>query len=126
MSEDNRKQGQYLWAAGDLETREWFEKQWRIWPERADETLTTNLSLHYGGVLAYRTEHGRDPEMSDDFRKNIAFFDHEQKHPRMAIELWSTPRAPMHPVLGRRPSLPAAAPQPLTKRQKRRAKGKQP
>lgn len=69
MSEDNAKTGQYLYATGDQETRDWFHKQWRIWPKRADERLTTNISLHCGGVVAYRIENdGRDPPMSDQFR----------------------------------------------------------
>ena len=75
MSEDNRTEGQYLYAAGDADTRAWFEKQWRIWPKRADERLTTNLSLHYGGVLAFRIEHEREPAMSPDFRSNVQWMD---------------------------------------------------
>lgn len=75
MSEDNRTQGQYLYAAGDAETRAWFERQWKIWPERADPKLTTNLSLHYGGVLAYRIQHSREPNMSKQFRANVEWFD---------------------------------------------------
>lgn len=74
----NRTTGQYLYAAGDAETKAWFAKQWAIWPERADPKLTTNISLHYGGVLGYRIEHGRDPEMSDDFRSHVEWHD---QHP---------------------------------------------
>lgn len=72
MSDENAATGQYLYAAGDAETRDWFHKQWDIWPNRADPKLTTNLSLHAGGVLAYRIEHdGKDPPMSDQFRGNF-------------------------------------------------------
>ena len=69
MSDDNMMTGQALYASGDKETREWFHKQWLIWPKRADERLTTNISLHCGGVVAYRIENdGRDPLMSEQFR----------------------------------------------------------
>lgn len=74
MSE-NERQGQYLYASGDAETKDWFHRQWKIWPERADERLTTNVSLHYGGVVAYRIEHGADPEMSADFAAHVAWHD---------------------------------------------------
>lgn len=79
MSEANQATGQHLYAAGDAETRQWFERQWSIWPQRADERLTTNLSLHYGGVLAYRLEHGRDPKMSRDFASNVTWLDGNQQ-----------------------------------------------
>ena len=70
MSDENAATGQYLYAVGDAETRAWFHKQWSIWPNRADPNLTTNLSLHAGGVVAYRIEHdGKDPPMSDQFRE---------------------------------------------------------
>lgn len=71
----NRSDGQYLYAAGDQETKDWFQRQWKIWPKRADERLTTNLSFHYGGIRAYRIDHGTDPEMSKDLASNIAWFD---------------------------------------------------
>lgn len=74
MSE-NITTGQYLYAAGDAETKDWFHRQWQIWPKRADERLTTNIGLHYGGVLGYRIEHGRDPEMSKDFASHVAWHD---------------------------------------------------
>lgn len=73
MSDENMEQGQYLYAAGDRETKDWFERQWKIWPERADPRLTTNISLHVGGVVAYRLEHDRDPEMSDQFRTHVDY-----------------------------------------------------
>ena len=72
---DHTEEGRYLYAAGDAETREWFEKQWKIWPVRADEKLTTNGSLHYGGVLGYRDEHGKDPEMSEPFSVHVSVMD---------------------------------------------------
>lgn len=72
----NETEGQYLYAAGDAETKAWFRKQWAIWPERADKRLTTNISLHYGGVVAYRIEHdGQDPPMSPDFASHVAWLD---------------------------------------------------
>jgi len=67
VSEENTLIGRNLYGAGDAETKAWFEKQWKIWPRRADPKLTTNISLHYGGVCQFRIEHGRDPEMSRDF-----------------------------------------------------------
>lgn len=75
MSDDNRLDGQYCYAAGDSETREWFHRQWKIWPRRADDRLTTNIGFHYGGVLAFRIEHGRDPEMSRDFKSHVDWHD---------------------------------------------------
>jgi hypothetical protein len=60
-------EGQYLYAVGDAETKDWFHRQWKAWPTRVDERLTTNIALHHGGVIAYRLEHGADPEMSDQF-----------------------------------------------------------
>lgn len=77
MSEDNQTTGQYLYAAGDAETRAWFERQWAIWPDRADEKLTTNISFHYGGVQAYRIEHGKEPELSSQFASCIKAHDRE-------------------------------------------------
>ena len=71
----NAFKGQHLYSIGDAETRDWFHRQWKIWPKRADERLTTNISLHYGGVLAYRAEHDRDPEMSKDFASHVAWHD---------------------------------------------------
>jgi hypothetical protein len=72
MIENNMVTGQYLYASGDQETRYWFRKQWLIWPKRADKRLTTNISLHCGGVIAYRIENdGRDPPMSDQFRECV-------------------------------------------------------
>lgn len=75
MSDDNRNTGQLLYASGDAETRDWFERQWAAWPARVDPRLTTNLSFHYGGVVAYRIEHDRDPEMSAEFKSNIKFLE---------------------------------------------------
>jgi len=73
---DNQTTGQHLYALGDKETREWFAKQWAIWPRRADERLTTNISLHYGGVVAYRIEHdGKNPPMSRSFATNVSVMD---------------------------------------------------
>jgi hypothetical protein len=69
MSGDNMAEGQRLYAVGREKARDWFHRQWRIWPKRADSQLTTNISLHVGGVIAYRIENeGRDPPMSEQFR----------------------------------------------------------
>jgi hypothetical protein len=69
VSDENMAEGQRLYAAGGQKARDWFHKQWRIWPKRADNQLTTNISLHCGGVIAYRIENdGRDPPMSEQFR----------------------------------------------------------
>ncbi len=75
MSEDNLLVGASLYSNGDASTRSWIERQWKIRPIRADESLTTNMSLHYGGLLAYRAEHGGDPKMSEDFRSNVEWYD---------------------------------------------------
>ena len=79
MSDENRKTGRYLYEVGDQETRDWFERQWRAWPNRVDESLTTNLSLHHGGVTMYREIHGYDPVMSDDFALNVEWLDAQAK-----------------------------------------------
>lgn len=75
MSDDNRDTGQLFYAQGDRETRDWFERQWAAWPERVGPRLTTNLSFHYGGVVACRIEHERDPEMSAALKSNIQFLE---------------------------------------------------
>lgn len=76
MSEGNQREGQACYSIGDRETKDWFERQWAVWPERADPRLTTNLSFHYGGVLAYRIEHdGADPPMSSQFKSSIKFLE---------------------------------------------------
>jgi hypothetical protein len=79
MSDENRKTGRHLYEVGDQETRDWFERQWRIWPARADERLTTNLSLLHGGVTMYREMHGYDPIMSDDLAMNVEWLDAQAK-----------------------------------------------
>ena len=81
MSEQNQTEGQQLYAIGDAETRAWFERQWKIWPKRADEHLTTNLSLHYGGIIAYRIEHGKEPALSKDLRSNVEWHDQHTSPP---------------------------------------------
>lgn len=78
MSEENVALGKRLYADGDPKTSAWFHKQWRIWPERADTALTTNLSLHYGGVEQFRAENGHDPDMSSEFRSNVEWLDRHQ------------------------------------------------
>lgn len=77
MASDNRTIGTNLYLTGDAETRAWFEKQWRIWPQRADDRLTTNIALHYGGVVAYRQLHGREPELSRDFQSHVTWHDRQ-------------------------------------------------
>lgn len=74
-TDDNQGLGTYLYTYGDEETRQWFAKQWKMWPERADERLTTNLSLHYGGVVAFRAINSSEPEMSDQFREGVRVLD---------------------------------------------------
>lgn len=75
MSDQNLIEGRNCYATGAPEQRAWFERQWRIWPERADQRYTTNLSFHHGGVQAFRAEHGREPAMSRDFRSNVEWLD---------------------------------------------------
>lgn len=77
MSIENQDAG-FKHYADNSASHQWFERQWRIWPRRADEACTTNISFLYGGVLAYREEHGRDPAVSDDYRANIRWLD---RHP---------------------------------------------
>jgi hypothetical protein len=75
MSDENQADGKRCYEEGDEETRAWFERQWTMWPRRADERHTTNLSFHYGGVLAFREANGRDPKMSRDFLSNVEWHD---------------------------------------------------
>ena len=77
MSDENQAEGQGLYRTGDPEMRGWFECQWRIWPRRADEKFTTNLSFHYGGVLAFRELHSREPLLSDQFREHVEWMDRQ-------------------------------------------------
>ena len=100
--------GDYLYRVGDAETRDWFERQWRIWPRRADLRLTTNGRLHYEGLLAYRAIHGHEPQMSDLFREHVRVMD--RMHGNTAL-------APL-------PVEHITVVEPLTKRQRRRMKGK--
>ncbi|GAM01722.1 hypothetical protein SP5_068_00900 [Sphingomonas parapaucimobilis NBRC 15100] len=71
----NRDEGREHYANSDDSTRLWFERQWAIWPERADERFTTNMSFHYGGVCAFREANGCDPVMSKDFASHVAWHD---------------------------------------------------
>jgi hypothetical protein len=72
---DNETEGQYLYAAGDAETRNWFHRQWAIWPTRADERLTTNLAFHRGAQVAYEIERGEKPHMSAELKTAIGVLD---------------------------------------------------
>lgn len=106
MTGDLSKRGVY--AAGDQETRDWFERQFRIWPRRAHPDMTTDLELHYWGLVSYRTIHGHEPKMSRDFATAVKFFDSAYGNTPLA------PRRINHIVVA----------QPMTKRQRRRQKGK--
>lgn len=77
MSSENQRDGWHHYATGDKETRAWFERQWAIWPQRADQRYTTNTSFHYGAVQAFRAEHGRDPVMSTGLRSWVAYLDQD-------------------------------------------------
>jgi len=81
MSDQNQIEGRYHYLAGTAKDREWFEWQWMIWPKRADERKTTNLSFLYGGVTGYRTLAGRDPQTSADLRTHVDWLDRHQLHP---------------------------------------------
>jgi hypothetical protein len=72
---ENETTGQYLYAAGDAETRNWFHRQWAIWPERADERLTTNLAFHRGAMAAYEIERGEKPHMSAELKVSAGMLD---------------------------------------------------
>jgi len=74
VSEANIHDGRSCYL-DDEASRPWFERQWSIWPVRADNELTTNISFHYGGVLAYRELHKREPALSDDFRSCVEWHD---------------------------------------------------
>lgn len=72
---ENEMEGQYLYAAGDAETRNWFHRQWAIWPNRADERLTTNLGFHRSAMAAYEIERGEKPHMSADLKCAVETLD---------------------------------------------------
>lgn len=76
MTDKNRNDGYLVYKEnGTIGDRDWFHRQWTMWPKRADTRLTTNLSFHHGGVMAYREIHGTEPEMSLDMTPNIAVLD---------------------------------------------------
>lgn len=77
MSDNNIEMGKTLYGIGDDETKEWFHKSWAVWPKRVNSRLTTNGSLHYGGLLQYRIENdGKNPEeMSNDFKIHVEIMD---------------------------------------------------
>lgn len=75
MSGENIADGNSHYMTGGTDARVWFERQWAMWPERADERYTTNLSFHYGAVQAFRAEHGREPTLSKQFRSNVEWLD---------------------------------------------------
>lgn len=79
MSDQNTKDGRecYLNEPGD--TRAWFENQWRLWPARVDEDRTCNISFHYGGILAYREVHKRNPKVSPYLKTHIDMLDEFRK-----------------------------------------------
>ncbi|WP_398457828.1 hypothetical protein [Sphingomonas albertensis] len=81
MSDQNETEGRVLYFGGDMETRDWFERQWAAWPKRVDEANTTNISFLYGGVTAYRAENLANPEMSADFRTHVDWLDRHATHP---------------------------------------------
>lgn len=75
---DNRTDGRSTYLVGEGDTRDWFERQWRAWPERVDQRLTTNIQFLYGAVLAFRAEHNREPELS----ASLAY--HVRSHDRLS------------------------------------------
>lgn len=81
MPYENRAQGKAHYGSGDPETRAWFERQWKIWPNRAHPERTTNISFHYGGVLAFREEHSCEPKISRDLASHVAWFDKQEPRP---------------------------------------------
>lgn len=78
MSEQNQLDGANHYADGDVAAKLWFARQWAAWPKRVDERYTTNISFLYGGLTAYRVEHGCEPKLSEQFASNVAYLD---KHP---------------------------------------------
>lgn len=75
MSDENYNDGYNLYETGTMEQKDWFRKQWKIWPVRANERFTTNLSFHFGGIQAYRKEKCKEPELSEDLKSNIKWLD---------------------------------------------------
>lgn len=79
MSVENEAEGRALYFGGDVEARDWFERQWAAWPKRVDVANTTNISFLYGGVTAYRTENFTDPDMSADFAVHVKWHDNHRR-----------------------------------------------
>lgn len=75
MSDENRRDGWHGYATGSSEDRGWFERQWAVWPTRADQRRTANTSFHHGAIQAFRAEHGRDPAMSKALRSWVDLLD---------------------------------------------------
>lgn len=78
MSE-NRREGEEHYRDGGDDARAWFERQWAIWPTRADERFTTNISFLYGGVVAYRDLNATEPALSRQFRGHVTWHDDQLK-----------------------------------------------
>lgn len=97
-----------LYTIGDQATRDWFERQFRIWPQRADPELTTNLELHYWALVEYRQIHGHEPVKSTDFTVAVKVFDRAYGNVPLALK--------PHPV-----AVDVRIP---SKRQRRRLKGR--
>jgi len=78
MSDINQKEGHECYTLGSPSTRDWFLRQWAIWPERADKDKTTNISFHYGALIACREDGNVEPTLSPQFRTNVEWFDNNQ------------------------------------------------
>lgn len=72
---DNEADGADCYLRGDKTTRDWFHRQWEMWPRRADERLTTNGSFHYGALTTYRQYNEGDPPMSAEFKMHVQIMD---------------------------------------------------
>lgn len=80
MSADNQTNGYELYKKGEESLISWFHEQWKHWPTRVNPNNTTNLSFHFGGILAYREIHKKEPEISNDLKSSIKWSDRYNNH----------------------------------------------
>lgn len=76
---DNKADGQKCYEDAvrneDTKTLAWFDRQWGMWPTRADPNSTTNISFLYGGMIAYEISTGERPPMSHDLKTCFNYLD---------------------------------------------------
>lgn len=67
-------EGFEAYVAATDELKEWFHRQWQIWPKRADERYTTNADFHYEAIQAHIEEFGSVPQISEELISYIKIY----------------------------------------------------